>query len=561
MSKLHPLGVRHPDHRSGMEAPADRQPAREVLMGVIHRDLGRRIAGLHAGGVPAVLHEVALETVGVFGASRPFRNERCQVAVEIDQLLGLGPPLLGIGAQEFRPGPPPDDGREFPAEIERIGHRDVHALTGLGRVGVAGVAGNEDAGFGPVVEPVADALAYFVGGPPPDLLHLQPVGGQDGACPVDHGCRRDTAIADAFTVPELVEFHVEAHQVPAFPGYDDDTALAGRLDCAFEADVREVGDAEDVHHPPELPRRVTAEIKAHAAADGAACPVAADNIAGPDGFGPVPFADPGKPCLNPGFAAACGQAAELATVLGPQPARAVRHPLEKEVMDPGLAQYDMRHFGKVILDVLDPLGPADRGSVRARPPECDLVHPVGLPCDPFGETEGLEHLHGPARNPVGLAELQWPGFPFDDPHRDFRKDRQLRCKRQSGRTAADNQDIDAVGGRTGVHRIRQVGIARLHSVQMKLHSLSLCPGILRRSPAVRMRRQPTAARPGQRPLVQPRYEKWAPWRNRHQAEGRSGISKRCRHPGCGHFAAPAVRQFDPLGNPGSVGYLIPDERG
>ncbi|CAI8302097.1 MAG: Uncharacterised protein [Gammaproteobacteria bacterium] len=62
-------------------------------------------------------------------------------------------------------------------------------------------------------------------------------------------------------------------------------------------------------------------------------------------------------------------------------------------MNPRLVDDDVRHLGKILLDVVDFAAPGNVfGIARVRLPESDLVDAVGLlyhlPC----ETIGLEHL-------------------------------------------------------------------------------------------------------------------------------------------------------------------------
>ena len=74
------------------------------------------------------------------------------------------------------------DRRELPAEIEAVRHRDVHALPGLGAVGVAGVAGDEHPRHGgaritrrDIVETVGETLTDLVHRPPGHLFHVEGV--------------------------------------------------------------------------------------------------------------------------------------------------------------------------------------------------------------------------------------------------------------------------------------------------------------------------------------------------------------------------------------------------
>ena len=65
--------------------------------------------------------------------------------VRLDQAPGLGPAFGRIAVQQAGVRPPLQHVRQFPAEVEGILHGDVHALTGLGAVGVAGITGRENA--------------------------------------------------------------------------------------------------------------------------------------------------------------------------------------------------------------------------------------------------------------------------------------------------------------------------------------------------------------------------------------------------------------------------------
>ncbi len=90
-------------------------------------------------------------------------------AIEVDEALGDRVALGRVGTQQLGPGAPLQYRDQLPAQIEGVLHRHVHALAGLGAVGVAGVAGDEHAGQSragvlgqDVVKPVGDALADLV---------------------------------------------------------------------------------------------------------------------------------------------------------------------------------------------------------------------------------------------------------------------------------------------------------------------------------------------------------------------------------------------------------------
>lgn len=85
---------------------------------------------------------------GVAGEVRRLRGVVvvvvCDLAVDGDEVEGDLAALGLVRAQDFRAGGAVDDGAEFPAEIVRVLHGDVHALTEFRGVGVDGVAGEED---------------------------------------------------------------------------------------------------------------------------------------------------------------------------------------------------------------------------------------------------------------------------------------------------------------------------------------------------------------------------------------------------------------------------------
>ena len=62
-----------------------------------------------------------------------------EARVEVLVVLGV------VGAQQFRPGAARENRGQFSPEVDGVLHRHVHALAGLGAVGVAGIACDEDA--------------------------------------------------------------------------------------------------------------------------------------------------------------------------------------------------------------------------------------------------------------------------------------------------------------------------------------------------------------------------------------------------------------------------------
>ena len=105
-----------------------------------------------AGGVTPRLHEFPLKLFGVDASTfRVLRIPwmRCHdlrpLLVEVDKTLGYRVALDGISVKQFGLRPSFDDGDELPTEVERVLHRNVHALARLRAVRMARVARDEDA--------------------------------------------------------------------------------------------------------------------------------------------------------------------------------------------------------------------------------------------------------------------------------------------------------------------------------------------------------------------------------------------------------------------------------
>src|SRR5262249_55847346 len=88
---------------------------------------------------------------------------------------------------------------------------------------MAGVAGDEHAGpalrdffFGQVVELVAEALPDLVDRPPGNFFHFEGKGTQDSLRGRDQAVNRDVPAGNPLVFAELVEFDVDANQIPAF---------------------------------------------------------------------------------------------------------------------------------------------------------------------------------------------------------------------------------------------------------------------------------------------------------------------------------------------------------
>src|ERR1700730_17866461 len=127
--------------------------------------------------------------------------------------------------EELRRAPPPEDGCQFPAQIETVLHGHIHALPSLRAVRMAGVAGYEntrrarfDLLLQHVVELVAKSLADLVDRPPCDLLHLKGVGMQDSLRRCDDRIDGDVPARDPFVFLELVEFNIDEDKIAGVTG-------------------------------------------------------------------------------------------------------------------------------------------------------------------------------------------------------------------------------------------------------------------------------------------------------------------------------------------------------
>ncbi len=115
-------------------------------------------------------------------------------------------------------------------------------------------------------------------------------------------------------------------------------------------------------------------------------------------------------------------------------------------MHPRLIEDHMRKFGQVVFDVLNPAAAGDVLTLLLVGfPERRFIDPVRFLQHAFAETKGLEHLHRPAGDAVGLAEAKRTILLLDDTGLDVGKGRQLRSQRQARRPAADDQDVDLLG--------------------------------------------------------------------------------------------------------------------
>ena len=242
-------------------------------------------------GIAPVPDEIALRLGRVGSATFFMRRgeQRGPFAIEVDQLLGNGPPFRGVGVQQRRRAPLVQDGDELPSQIESVLHGDVHALPGLRTVGVAGIAGDEHARqprrdllLRHVIELVGQPLADLINRPPGDLLRLELVRMENPLRLGDELFDRDIAACDPFADFELGELDIEADEIAAFPRDDENAALMGGLDQALAANVREIGDGQHIHHAPGVVGGIAVKLAPDRGAHDAARAVAADHVAGLD---------------------------------------------------------------------------------------------------------------------------------------------------------------------------------------------------------------------------------------------------------------------------------------
>src|SRR5262249_23476426 len=143
-----------------------------------------------------------------------------------------------------------------------------------------------------------------------------------------------------------------------------------------------------------------------------------------------------------------------------------------------LVQNDVRELRQPVFDVLHPAAADDIGGLPiVRLPERRLVDPAGLFLYALTKAESVKHFHRAAGDAVGLPKQQPARFLLDNAGLDVGKLGQLRGKRQSRRSAADNQDVNLrwhrplrSRGGISVRSVKDLRVAWLEAIQMKLHA-------------------------------------------------------------------------------------------
>ena len=479
---------------AGLEPASRRVAARQVEVGVVAGEQPGRVVRGQSGGELAVGDELALDLgecshggLGVVRVDPPGSADRLRPPdVRRDEVLGDLLPFQGVGVEQRRRATSLQHGRELPPEVVRVLHGHVHALTGLRGVGVAGVPGDEDArraGAHLVVVHVVELVGHPVADPvhrePRDLRGLERVRGQDMTGLIEDVVRREPGVGR-----DLAHVHVQANQVAALAGDEQDVATAAGLDRGLEPDVGEVGHRQDVHDTPRLVLARALRLATDGLAHGAVCTVATDDVLRVDRdlglLVAVAAADGGHNRLVVRLGRL--ERDELVAVVGLQAAGRVPCVLQKEVSEPGLVDDDVRHFRNSVADVLHAPEAFDAGGVgRIGPPEVGLVDPVRLCRHSLGQTEGLERLDGPAVHTVRPADLQRARCPLHHAGHDVRELGQLSREEQPRRSGADDEDVDLVRQiglivRPAVRRGPDPRVALSVTVQEVLHGTSLCSG-------------------------------------------------------------------------------------
>src|SRR6185312_13179767 len=341
-------------------------------------------------------------------------------------------------------------------DVEPVLHGHVHALAGLGGVGVAGVAGDEHArGLGAdvfgqdVVEAVGQAVADLVHAVPGDVAHVDGVGVHDGVGLGDDLLDAGLAHVAVVVLRDDAEVDVHAEEVPALARDEQDGTAVVRLDGALGADIGEVGLGQDVHDAPGVVGLVAGHGAADGGADLGAGAVAADDVLGVDGLGgSLVRAGAADQADLDGMVALVGhlQALEVPAVVRGEAGGGVAGDLGEVVQHAGLVDDQVLELADAGLVVLGAAAAHDvRGVLGVRAPEGHLGDPVGLGGDGLGEAERLERLDGAGLDAVGLADLQAAAAAFDQAGGDVGELGELGGGEHAGRSGADDEHVDLLG--------------------------------------------------------------------------------------------------------------------
>ena len=330
-------------------------------------------------------------------------------------------------------------------------------------MGVAGVAGQHHAGkacghfgFGHIVELVGQAVPDLVDRPPDHLFHIQLERAEDALCLGNDVVGVHAAVGRALVFAQVVELHIQAHQMAAFARQHHQDAVALRAHERLHAPVGEIGRGEQVDHAPGLVRRVALQLAADGAAHIGARAVAADHVVGAHRVRLALAAGRGALQRHRDRVLRCPrvhrQVGHFPAVVGHEATGRLAHDVEEHVVHPRLVDQDMGHLGNALGHVLHPRHAVQPDvGIGSRRPEGGLVDPDRLARHLLAKAEGLKHLHRAHIDAICLALLHAAQLGFHQHGADLRHPRQLRRQAQAGRPRARDQDV---------HRLRQ-RIARL----------------------------------------------------------------------------------------------------
>ena len=225
------------------------------------------VTGFDPGCVAAMFFEICLKLRGLCGIFRLGAEQPGHIFVELNQLLGLSLPLLGVGVQQHRAGLATQNSSQFPTNIEGISHGNIHPLPGFRAMGMAGITCYENAwdklatlSFPYIIKTVTQPLANLIGRPPRHLFDIQDKRRKYFTGSVDQQIRCDIAVGSAFRPMKRVQLDIHAHHISAFARDDKKAAKLGRLNGRFQPYVGKICDCEHIHHAPQLARGLALEL-------------------------------------------------------------------------------------------------------------------------------------------------------------------------------------------------------------------------------------------------------------------------------------------------------------
>ncbi len=180
-----------------------------------------------------------------------------------------------------------EDLADLPAKIEAILNRHVHALAGLCRVGVAGVASYENSWvlfvfltIVDVVKLVGHPVTDFVDGPPGNVFHINSVWMQDCVGVANDFVQRSLPNGTTIVRVHRTKIHVEANQVATFAWNEQDGAAVMGLDGTFGANIWKICFNQYIHNTPCVVGFVTDGVATDGLTNRGVCAVGANQVLG-----------------------------------------------------------------------------------------------------------------------------------------------------------------------------------------------------------------------------------------------------------------------------------------